>query len=82
MAVQVKLFMTLVPLSKTKKPEFDVAWRDGLTAGDILDAEGFMGDDREAIAVVINGEQAFAEDSLGDGDRVELLVNLQGGSGR
>ena len=82
MAVQVKLFMTLVPLSKTKKPEFDVAWRDGLTVGDILDAEGFMGDDREAIAVVINGEQAFAEDSLGDGDRVELLVNLQGGSGR
>ena len=47
-----------------------------------MDAEGFMGDDREAIAVVINGEQAFAEDSLGDGDRVELLVNLQGGSDR
>lgn len=80
MSVQVKLFMTLVPLSKSKKPQFELPWRDGLTVADILDHEGFFGDDREAIAAVVNSQQAAEDSPLADGDRVDLLVNLQGGS--
>ena len=80
MSVQVKLFMTLVPLSKSKKPQFDLPWRDGLTVADILDHEGFFGDDREAIAAVVNSEQAAEDSPLADGDKVDLLVNLQGGA--
>lgn len=82
MSVQIKLFMTLVPLSKTKRPQFELPWRDGLTVGDVLDHEGFFGDDREAIAAVVNNEQAAEDSPLADGDSVELLVNLQGGSER
>lgn len=80
MSVQVKLFMTLVPLSKSKKPQFELPWRDGLTVADILDHEGFFGDDREAIAAVVNSEQAAEDSPLADGDRVDLMVNLQGGA--
>ncbi len=80
MSVQVKLFMTLVPLSKSKKPQFELPWRDGLTVADILDHEGFFGDDREAIAAVVNSEQAAEDSPLADGDKVDLMVNLQGGA--
>ena len=80
MAVQVKLFMTLVPLSKTQRPTFEVDWTDGLTVKDLLDAEGFSEQDQEAIAAVINDTQAQHGDALNDGDRVDLLVNMQGGS--
>lgn len=80
MAVQVKLFMTLIPLSRTKRPTFEVDWRDGLTIKDLLDAEGFSEQDQEAIAAVINNEQAQHGDLLSDGDQVDLLVNMQGGS--
>ena len=79
MAVQVKLFMTLIPLSKTKRPTFEIGWSDGLTIKDLLNAEGFSEQDQEAIAAVINNEQAQHDDVLNDGDRVDLLVNLQGG---
>ena len=80
MSVQVKLFMTLVPLSKSKKPQFELPWRDGLTVADVLDHEGFFGDDREAIAAVVNSEQAAEDSPLADGDKVDLMVNLQGGA--
>lgn len=79
MAVQVKLFMTLIPLSRTKRPNFEVDWREGLTIKDLLDAEGFSEQDQEAIAAVINNTQAQHGDVLNDGDRVDLLVNMQGG---
>ena len=79
MAVQVKLFTTLIPLSKTKRPIFEIDWSDGLTIRDLLTAEGFSEQDQEAIAAVINNAQAQHDDLLHDGDRVDLLVNLQGG---
>jgi len=79
MAVQVKMFMTLVPLSKSKRGQYEVDWRPGLTPKDLLDAEEFSSDDQDAIAVVVNSEQALPDRELQDGDRVDLLVNLQGG---
>ncbi len=80
MAINVKLFMTLVPLSKSKQTNLTVDWFDGMTAQHILEAEEFSQQDQEAIAVVINSVQALADDPLKDGDQVDLLVNLQGGS--
>ncbi len=82
MAINVKLFMTLVPLSKSKQSSLSVDWFDGITAQHILEAEEFSQQDQEAIAVVINSVQAHADDPLNDGDEVDLLVNLQGGSAR
>lgn len=80
MAISVKLFMTLVPLSKSKQSSLSVDWFDGITTQHILEAEEFSAQDQEAIAVVINSAQAHADDPLNDGDEVDLLVNLQGGS--
>ncbi len=82
MPIQVKLFTTLINLSKTKQPQFEIEWREGLTVRDLIDAEGFSGRDAEAIAAVVNMEQAEPGTVLHDGDRVELLVNLQGGADR
>ena len=79
MAVQVKMFMTLVPLSKSKRGQYEVDFQPGLTPKDLLDAEEFSAEDQEAIAVVINSAQAQPDTPLNDGDRVDLLVNLQGG---
>jgi len=80
MAINVKLFMTLVPLSRSKQSNLSVDWFDGITAQHILESEEFSEQDQEAIAVVINSVQAQVDDPLHDGDEVDLLVNLQGGS--
>ena len=80
MAINVKLFMTLVPLSKSKQSDLSVDWFEGITAQHILESEEFSDQDQEAIAVVINSVQAQPDDPLNDGDQVDLLVNLQGGS--
>lgn len=80
MPVHVKLFSTLVKLSRSQKPEFEIEHRSGMTVGDLVRAEGFRERDAEAIAAVVNEEQRDFETVLQDGDRVELLVNIQGGS--
>ena len=79
MAVAVKLFATLVGLSRSKRPQFEMEWWEGMTARDLLTAEGFSEKDEETIAAVVNGEQADWDTALRNGDRVELLVGLQGG---
>jgi len=77
--VDVKLFTTLVKRSKTRKPTFSVEFRPGMKAGDILKMEGFVGHDAEGIMVLVNDEQSDADRVLEDGDRVELMVSIQGG---
>ena len=79
MAVRVKLFSTLVKLSARKQAAFDVPWQAGLTVAEVRRAAGFSERDAEAIVGVVNGEQAEPTRRLADGDRVEFLVNLQGG---
>ncbi len=79
MAVHIRMFTTLVPLTKRQEPQFDIDWEDGLTVGQVVRAEGFSEADAEAIAAVVNGEQADFERALADGDAVEFIVNLQGG---
>ncbi|MXY78820.1 MAG: hypothetical protein F4Y94_03820 [Chloroflexi bacterium] len=79
--VHVRMFTTLVALSKTKQPSFDVEWREGMTVADIVAAEGFSEQDAEAIAAIVNSEQSESDRTLHDGDEVEFIVNLQGGAG-
>lgn len=77
--IAVKLFITLVPRSRTKQPSFNVEYTPGMTAADIMAREGFVGHDAEGIMPVVNDVQAKPEQPLEDGDRVELLVSIQGG---
>ena len=77
--ISVRLFVTLVPRSKTKQPSFTVEYIEGMTAGDVMAQEGFAGHDAEGIMPVVNGEQATPDQPLQDGDQLELLVSIQGG---
>ncbi len=52
-----------------------------MTVQDIIDVEELSAADAEAIAAVVNLAQAQPDTELQDGDAVEFLVNLQGGSG-
>ena len=81
MAVRVKFFSTLVMYTKRHEAEYELDWRSGMTVQDIIDAEEISAADAEAIAAVVNLTQAPPETVLEDGDAVEFLVNLQGGSG-
>ena len=79
MAVHFKMFPILANLSTSKLTDQDVDWFEGITPQDLIDQEGFEGQDQEAIAVVVNDTQSKKDAVLADGDRVELLVNIAGG---
>lgn len=79
MTVHFKMFPILTNLSKTKVAEKEVEWFDGMTVQHLIDLEGFSEQDQEAIAAVVNAEQAKRTTALADGDKVELLVNIAGG---
>lgn len=79
MVVQVKWFPTLVKRTKSKQDRTEVAWRDGLTPLGVFKDEGFNDADAEVVMVVINDTQMEMGTLLGDGDRLEYVVNIQGG---
>ena len=79
MAVTVKLFPTLQNLSKSKLETYERDWHEGLTAQEILTDEGFNERDSEAVLAVINDVQAQLDTPIGDGDALELRINIQGG---
>lgn len=80
MAVRVRWFSTLVPRTRSKQAETSVPWRAGLTPRDLLREEGFSDVDAEAIMAVVNDAQADLDTPLADGDRLEFMVSIQGGS--
>ncbi len=80
MVVRVKFFSTLVTYTKRHEAEYEMDWRPGMTVQDIIDAEEIRAEDAEAIAAVVNLVQAQPTTVLEDGDGVEFMVNLQGGS--
>ena len=79
MSVTVTLFPTLRNLSASKRESFALEWREGLTARDVLAAEGFNERDSEAVLAVVNEAQSTLDAPLADGDALELRVNIQGG---
>ena len=79
MSVQVKWFPTLIKRTKSKQPQTEVAWREGLTPRDVFLDEGFAPADMEAVMVIVNDAQAEPESLLADGDRLEFMVSIQGG---
>ena len=79
MAIPVKWFATLVKRTKSKQPMTTVEWRPGLTPHGVFLAEGFNEADAEAVMVLINDAQADMHTALGDGDRLEFMVSIQGG---
>lgn len=77
---QVQWFPTLVKRMKSKQARTEVAWLEGLTPLDVFLAEGFNKADAEVVMVVINDAQASMDTALGESDRLEFLVSIQGGA--
>lgn len=70
----------LAKRARSKERELRLEPAPGQTVGSLLDAEGFSGTDAEAITALVNGEQSGHDRALADGDEVELLVGIAGGS--
>ncbi len=54
--------------------------RSGLTPLALLTEEGFSELDAEAVMILRNDTQIEPDTPLNDGDRIEFVVGIQGGS--
>lgn len=58
-----------------------LAYEEGMRAGDVVTREGFRGEEAQAILTMVNGEQRPHSHPLGDGDTVEFVIPMVGGTG-
>ncbi len=77
--IRVRLHNLLAERSLSGREAYEVSFEEGLRPVDIMRREGFLGEDQDAIVVLINDEQATRKRPLRDGDRVELMMNMAGG---
>lgn len=77
--IKVKLFPILAQRSNSGKTELEIEYQPGMVAADILEREGFAVDDASPILVIVNDEQVDPDQPLRDGDRVELMMAVEGG---
>ena len=77
--IRVKFYNLLAERSLSGREVYDVPFSNGLRAIDLIQREGFMGEEAEAIVVLVNDEQSTRAATLSDGDRVEFLINMVGG---
>jgi len=69
----------LAKRARTREAARELAYEPGCTPAVILSAEGFSDLDQEAITALVNDVQVELNHPLADGDRLELLVAIQGG---
>jgi sulfur carrier protein ThiS len=79
--VEVKLHPLLAKRAASRQEMRSVDFRLGLTPMAILSDEGFSALDAEAVMILRNDAQIDPDTPLNDGDRVEFMVGIQGGSG-
>ncbi len=78
--IRVKFYNLLAERSLSGREEYDVPYEDGLRAIDLIHREGFQGEEAAAIVVLVNDEQSTRDARLSDGERVEFLINMVGGT--
>jgi sulfur carrier protein ThiS len=78
--VEIKLHPLLAKRAASRQETRTVAYQPGLTPKTLLTDEGFSELDAEAVMVLRNDVQIDPETLLNDGDRVEFMVGIQGGS--
>lgn len=77
--IHIRLYNLLAERSISGQESYDVPFEAGLLPIDLIQREGFRGEEAEAIVVLVNDEQATRQTPLSDGDRVELMINMVGG---
>ena len=76
--ISVTMFATVSGRSRSKRRNFEVPYRDGMTALDITRSE-FSDTDLGSIMVMVNGKHVPQETVLADGDNVALALVISGG---
>ena len=80
MAVMLRMPDILAERSRSGQLRLTKPHREGLTARDVVTDEGFSAEEAEAILVMVNGVQADPSTPVRDGDTVELVIQMVGGS--
>ncbi|MDY6892110.1 MAG: MoaD/ThiS family protein [Chloroflexota bacterium] len=76
--ISVKVLAPIISRSKTKRSNFDITYRDGITALDVI-LEEFTDEDSRKVFVMVNGKQVRKDTVLSDGDGVVLGLVVSGG---
>ena len=79
MVLDVRMPDILAERAVSGRMRLELPYREGMTAIDVVSAEGFSKEEAEAIMVVVNGAQALDDTPLNDGDVVELVIAMVGG---
>ena len=79
MVLDVRMPDILAERAVSGRMRLELPYREGMTASDVVSAEGFSKEEAEAIMVVVNGSQALDDTPLNDGDIVELVIAMVGG---
>lgn len=80
MAVTLRMPDILAERSRSGQLRLTKPHREGLTARDVVTDEGFSSEEAEAILVMVNGVQADPSTPVRDGDTVEFVIQMVGGS--
>jgi len=75
--ISVRLFASLPARSATGRKKFEVEPRQGLTVGEIVEAEGL--EPADVHIVMVNGVRTTMDSELADGDRLGLFPLVGGG---
>lgn len=81
MSVSVTFFPLLARRASSKRERFTVPYSEGMRPLDIVRSEGFGEADAEAIMVLVNDTQAELDSPIEDGDRLEFMIAISGGTG-
>ena len=79
MVLDVRMPDILAERAVSGRMRLELPYREGMTASDVVSAEGFSKEEAEAIMVVVNGSQALDDTPLNDGDIAELVIAMVGG---
>lgn len=78
--IEVRWFSSLVDRTHSKLPRTTVSWQHGITPRTIFVSEGFNDVDADHTISAINGEHVDMNTPLKDGDKLEFLVGISGGT--
>ncbi len=78
--IQVRMSDILAERAVSGEMRLRLPFEAGMCAGDIVAHEGFRGEEAQAILTMVNGEQRPHSHPLADGDTVELVIPMVGGS--
>ncbi len=79
MALTVRMQDILAERSRSGQLRLEMPFEPGMVARDVVEREGFSGEEAGAIVVMVNSRQAADDTPLHDGDVVELVTQMVGG---